>query len=146
MHVPNNWCGTLELLCTSLALKCSLQELHPSFSVTPHQGTSGHTSQMIKFLASSCFIKSNLPFPRSSPTQAKSMRDQLSPSFSIAYGTCPALISCNPAFLFPALPPFKTHPGVPGTPFCPDGGCTHRLQFWPCCQFCNALDSPQDPG
>lgn len=118
MHAPNNWCGTLELLCASLALICSLQE-RISFSVTPHQGTSGLTSQMIRFLASSCFIKSNLPLPRSSPTQAKNMRGQQSPSFSTAYGTCPALISCNPAFLFPALPPFKTHPGVPGT-YCPD--------------------------
>lgn len=118
-HVRSNWCRSLGLPCASLAPICSLQEMI-SLSVTPHQDTSGLTSQMVRFLASSSFIKCNLPFPRSSLTQAKNMKSSsVLPPLQLM--DCPASISHNLAFLFPTLPPFKTHPGVPGTPHCPDG-------------------------
>lgn len=144
-HVRSNWCRSLGLPCASLAPICSLQEMI-SLSVTPHQDTSGLTSQMVRFLASSSFIKCNLPFPRSSLTQAKNMKSSsvLPPLQLMATVQLQFLIiwhSCSPPFLLSR--PIQVFLGLLTAQM---GGGTHRLQFWPCCQLCNALDLPQDPG
>lgn len=46
---------------------------------SPQQETSDLISQMVRFLAASSFMKSNLPLPGPSPTPAKNVRGQEAP-------------------------------------------------------------------
>lgn len=46
---------------------------------SPRQETSDLTSQMVRFLAASSFMKSNLPLPGPSRTPAKNVRGQEAP-------------------------------------------------------------------
>lgn len=56
---------------------------------SPQQETSDFTSQMVRFLAASSFMKPNLSLPGPSPTPAKNVRDKQVPSSSAACDTCP---------------------------------------------------------
>lgn len=54
-------------------------------------------------------------------------------------------VSCNPAFLFPTLPPSKAQ-GVPGVPHGFSAGGTQEPQPWLCCQLSMSWTPPPPTG
>lgn len=96
------------------------------------------SSQMVRFLAASSSVKSNLPLPGPGPTPAKNVWGQRSLSSSLQLGApahYSAQVSPNPAFLFPRPSSFQGPSRCSWGSSWPHAGGTQGTKPWLCRQL-----------